>query len=563
MAEENNYQAIVVGGGMSGSWAVKELCDVGIKTLLLERGPEIVHLRDYPTAAWQPWDAPHRNQLSHEMASANPIASKCYAFKEPTTQHFVKDAEHPYIQEAPFDWLRGYQIGGKSLMWARQVQRWSNQDFEGPKRDNYAVDWPIRYTDLDKWYTHVEHFIGVSGNKDGLESLPDGDFLPAMEANCMEQHFMNFVKENYPDRQVIKARCAHITEQREIHRQQGRGQCQHRMLCERGCPFGGYFSANSSTIPWAKRTGNLTIRPHSVVHSVIYDHNSGEASGVKVIDANTKEELIFNAKVIFVNASTINTNLLLLNSKSERFPNGLGNDSGTLGKYIAFHNYRPRVTARSDQFSDKRTSGRSIAGSYIPRFVNFYKNKENFKRGYAVGIYTDRIRRTNTEGVGQQLIDNILSDGEWGPWYIGAHMMGETIPKESNYVALDKNQKDEWGMPLLRINVTYDENDQKMMDHFYQTFTEMFKKAGFSNIETIDDGRNPGNDIHEMGGARMGHNPKTSVLNEWNQMHACKNVYVTDGACMTSTSTQNPSLTYMAIAARAANHAAEIIKNEL
>lgn len=560
MLQEIKYQAIVVGGGMSGSWAAKELCDAGIKTLLLERGPEIVHLRDYPTAAWQPWNIPHRNQLPYEMVEANPIASTCYAFGEATAHHFVKDNEHPYIQEAPFDWLRGYQIGGKSLMWARQVQRWSNYDFEGPNRDNYAVDWPIRYDDLKDWYAHVEHFIGVSGNKDGLDAVPDGDFLPVMEANCLEQSFMDFVRDNYTDRKVIKARVAHITEPRDIHRQQGRGQCQHRMICERGCPFGGYFSANSSTIPWAKRTGNLTIRPYSVVHSVLYDEKSGQASGVKVIDANTKEELIYMADVIFLNASTINTNLILLNSKSTRFPDGLGNDSGTLGKYIAFHNYRSRVSATCHDFKDKKTKGRSIASSYIPRFVNFYDHTEKFLRGYAVGIYAGRSQNTNTQGIGQELVDNLLSEGQWGPWFISAHMMGETIPKESNYVALDENRKDAWGIPMLRINVTYDENDQMMMDHFYETFQEMFEKAGYTDIRTIDDGRNPGNDIHEMGGVRMGRDPGTSVLNEWNQIHACNNVYVTDGACMTSTSTQNPSLTYMAIAARAAQHAAEKLK---
>jgi len=554
---QKKYQAIVVGGGMSGSWVAKELCDAGIKTLLLERGPDVVHLQDYPTAAWQPWDSPHRNEIAYEVRMKNKIAGKCYAFKDATSHFFVEDDHHPYIQEAPFDWIRGYQVGGKSLLWARQVQRWSNYDFEGPKRDGFAVDWPIRYNDLADWYTHVEHFIGVSGNKDGLDGVPDGDFLPAMAANCVEEHLMKVVKENYEDRHIIKARCAHITEVRDIHRQQGRGQCQHRMLCERGCPFGGYFSANSSTLPWAKRTGNLTLRPHSVVHSVIYNDTLKKATGIKVIDSESKEEMVFEADLIFLNAGTLNTNLILLNSKSERFPEGLGNDHGLLGKFIAFHNYRPQVEAICDDFQDQREKGRSIASAYMPRFANFYRQEEEFIRGYAAGISSRKILNNNIEGVGQKLLDNLLQVDYSGPWAVRAHMMGETIPKETNFISLEPDQKDQWGIPLLNIKVDYDKNDQKMMDHFHKEFTDLFEKAGFKDIKTVDDKRLPGNDIHEMGGVRMGRDPMTSLLNKWNQMHLCKNVYVTDGACMTSTATQNPSLTYMAIAARAANYAAE------
>ncbi len=554
------FDAIVIGSGISGGWAAKELTGKGLKTLVLERGREVRHITDYPTTMKQPWEFEHRGQLSREMKEANPIISKCYAFYEGTEQFFVKDAEHPYIQEKPFDWIRGYQTGGKSLMWARQTQRWSDFDFEGPARDGFAVDWPIRYADLAPWYSYVEKFAGISGNKDGLDALPDGEFLPPHEMNCVEKHFTDAVAKNYSDRRIIQGRAAHITQAQPIHIQQGRATCQHRTICERGCPFGGYFSSNSSTLPWAAKTGKMTLRPHSVVHSIIYDEKKGKASGVRIIDANSKEMIEYYAKIIFVNAAALNSNLILLNSTSNRFPNGLGNDSGLLGKFVAFHNYRATINAEYEGYLDSMTDGKRPNSPYIPRFRNVYKQETNFLRGYAAGFSAGRYQHENRSGLGEYLKQNLLQPKLNDVWHVGSHMMGETIPKESNFVSLDNNLKDSWGIPQLKISVDYDDNDIKMTKDYFEQLSEMFTKAGFKNIRTNDSNRTPGLDIHEMGGVRMGKDPKTSLLNKWNALHHCQNVFVTDGASMTSTSTQNPSLTYMALTARAADYAVKELK---
>jgi choline dehydrogenase-like flavoprotein len=554
--EERTYEAIVVGSGISGSWAAKELCDLGVKTLMIERGRNVEHIKDYPTTNMLPYEFPHRNQITQEVRDANPIASKCYAFNEDAAHFFVKDAEHPYVQEKPFDWIRGYQVGGKSLLWARQVQRWSDFDFEGPARDGFAVDWPIRYKEIASWYSHVEKFAGVSGNKDGLATLPDGEFLPGYELNVVEKYFAEQLKKNYGnDRHMISSRCAHINGNLDYYAQQGRAKCQNRNLCQRGCPFGGYFSSNSSTIPWALKTGNLTLRPDAVVHSVIYDEEKGKATGVRIIDAHTKEVEEFYAPVLFINAAALNTNLILLNSTSNRFPNGLGNDNGLMGKYVAFHNYRARVSGEYEGHSEFATSGGRPTSGYFPRFRNVEKQETDFLRGYAAGFSAGRGARSDNSGIGEELKESLLNPDQYGPWRVGSHMMGETIPKETNYVALDANLKDPFGMPQLKINVDYDDNDVKMTKDYLEQMTEMFEKAGFTNIRGEDDNRTPGLDIHEMGGIRMGKDPKTSLLNANHQLHAVPNVYVTDGASMTSTSTQNPSLTYMAFAARAAHHA--------
>jgi choline dehydrogenase-like flavoprotein len=558
--EERTFDVIVIGSGISGGWAAKEFGEKGLKTLVLERGRNVVHNKDYPTTTMMPWEFEHKNELTTEIKEANPVISKCYAFREDAMHFFVKDAEHPYVQEKPFDWIRGYQVGGKSLMWARQTQRWSNYDFEGPARDGFAVDWPIRYNDLAPWYSYVEKFAGISGNKDGLAELPDGEFLPPHELTCVEKHFSEKVAAEYnKSRHVIIGRAAHITEPQQIHLDQGRGKCQNRNLCQRGCPFGGYFSSNSSTIPWALKTGNVTLKTDSVVHSVLYDEKKGKASGVKVIDAKTKEETDYYARVIFVNAAALNTNLVLLNSISNRFPNGLGNDSGVLGKYAAFHNYRARISGEYDGFKEFTTDGSRPNGGYIPRFRNVFKQETDFLRGYAAGFYSGRSSNTDRNGIGASLKDQLLKP-TLGNWHVSSHIMGETIPKETNYVALDKEKKDEWGIPLLKISIDYDDNDEKMTKDYLEQMTEMFTKAGFTNLQTNDSKQAPGLDIHEMGGARMGNDPKTSILNKWNQVHACKNVFVTDGACMTSTSTQNPSLTYMALTARASDYAAKQMK---
>jgi choline dehydrogenase-like flavoprotein len=556
---KRDFDVIVIGSGISGGWAAKEFCEKGLKTLVLERGRDVKHLKDYPTTNMMPWEFEHRGEMPYHVQSENPVVSRCYAFKEDAAHFFVKDTEHPYIQDKPFDWIRGYQTGGKSLLWARWTQRWSPYDFEGPARDGYAVDWPIRYKDLAPWYSHVEKFAGISGSRDGLDILPDGEFLPPLELNCAENHFKQVVEGNYADRHIIYARNAHLTRPMQIHLDQGRGQCMKRNLCQRGCPFGGYFSSNSSTLPWAERTGNLTLRPHSVVQSVIYDEKKGRASGVRVVDANTKEVIEFTARIIFVNASAINTNLILLNSTSARFPNGLGNDNGLLGKYVAFHNYRGRISAIYEGDLDKTTDGRTHHGAYVPRFRNVKKQETDFLRGYACGFSGSRSSQADHQGFGESLKQN-LDKPKLGPWRVGANIMGETIPKGTNFVALDKDQKDDWGVPLLRIHVEHDENDEKMLKDFFNQFQEMFTKAGFKEIKTSDSGQAPGLDIHEMGGVRMGLDPGSSMLNKWNQLHACQNVFVTDGACMTSTSTQNPSLTYMALTARAADYAMTQLK---
>jgi choline dehydrogenase-like flavoprotein len=559
--KNNTFDAIVIGSGMSGGWAAKEFCEKGLTTLVLERGRNVEHQKDYPTTNMMPWEFKHRGDIPYEIQKNNPVVSRCYAFREDAQHFFVKDTEHPYIQEKPFDWIRGYQVGGKSLLWARQTQRWSDFDFEGPKRDGFAVDWPIRYKDLDAWYSYVEKFAGISGNKDGLPNLPDGEFLPPLELTCVENYFKDFVAKNYKGRDVIYGRCAHLTKPEPIHFEQGRVQCQNRSLCQRGCPFGGYFSSNSSTLPWAKKTGNLMLRPFSVVHSIIYDDKKKKAVGVKVIDANTKESKEYFAPIIFVNAGAFNTNLILLNSKSERFPNGLGNDNGLLGKYIAFHNYRASIYATYDGFQDNtHTGGRRPTSAYLPRFRNLYKQETDFLRGYASTFIAERWPSSNEEGIGDTLKENLLDKPKLSLWQIKSGMMGETIPKETNYLSLDPEKKDAWGIPLLRIHVDYDDNDEKMIQDFFETMTDMYTKAGFKNIRTEDTKQAPGLDIHHMGGVRMGKDPQTSLLNKWNQLHNCPNVFVTDGACMTSTATQNPSLTFMALTARAANYAVEQLR---
>jgi choline dehydrogenase-like flavoprotein len=553
------YDAIVIGSGISGGWAAKELTEKGLKTLVLERGRDVKHNVDYPTTNMMPWEFAHRERMPKEVVEANPIQAKCYNFKESAAHFFIRDADHPYVQEKPFDWIRGYQVGGKSLLWARQTQRWSQFDFDGPARDGFAVEWPISYQDIAPWYSHVERFAGITGNKDGLDALPDGEFLSPHEMTCVEKYFKEKVAKTYKDRHIIIGRAAHITDPQQIHYDQGRAKCQHRTICERGCPFGGYFSSNASTIPWALKTGKMTLRPHSVVHSIIYDEKKQKATGVRVIDANTKEMMEFYANIIFLNAAALNSNLVLLNSTSSRFPNGLGNDSGTLGKYVAFHNYRARISGEYEGYLDTTTDGRRPNGSYIPRFRNLYKQETDFLRGYAAGFSANRGSSSDRSGLGASLKDSLHHPKD-GLWHVGSHMMGETIPKETNYVALDPSQKDPYGIPQLKISIDYDDNDEKMVKDYLEQLTEMFTMAGFTNLRTSDSKQAPGLDIHEMGGVRMGKDPKTSMLNQWNQLHAVPNVFVTDGASMTSTSTQNPSLTYMALTARAADYAVKEMK---
>lgn len=557
--EKNTFDAIVIGSGISGGWAAKELCEHGIKTLVIERGRNVVHKKDYPTAIKSPWEFTHRGRLPLSIEKENPIISKCYAFDETAQHFFVKDNEHPYVQEKPFDWIRGYQVGGKSLMWARETQRWSRFEFEAPLRDGFAVDWPIRYDDLAPWYSHVEKFAGISGNKDGIEHLPDGEFLPPWQFNCVEKEMQQKVNVHYKDRRMLMGRCANLTMPNEIHLQQGRGQCQARNMCQRGCPFGGYFSSNSSTLPWAEKTGNLTLRTDSVVHSIIYDEKKGKAAGVRVIDSKTKKATEYFAKIIFVNAACLNSNLVLLNSTSARFPNGLGNDHDILGRYMAFQNYRGSLSATIDGSEDKYYYGRRPVSPLMPSFRNVYKQETDFLRGYLVfwGAYRNASNETDANNIGASYKEALCEAGDWGVYM---SMQGEVIPKHDNHVRLSKEFKDEWGIPQLITSVSYDDNDEKMVADFLKQGAEILEIAGCKNIVPNDSKQAPGLDIHEMGGIRMGKDPATSMLNKFNQLHACKNVFVTDGACMTSTGNQNPSLTFMAITARAANHAVEELK---
>jgi choline dehydrogenase-like flavoprotein len=551
---QNTYDAIVVGSGISGGWAAKELCEKGLKTLVLERGRNIEHIKDYPTANLSRWELPHRGDVTVETKNNNPLISRTAGYSEDNQHFFVKDADHPYVQEKPFDWVRGYQVGGKSLTWGRACARWSDFDFTAPKRYGYGESFPIGYNDVKEWYSHVEKFIGVCGSQDGIPAMPDGEFLPAYELNCVETHLQKVIKEKF-NRHYVSGRWAHITEPKQIHLDQRRGRCLNRNLCMRGCPLGGYFSSNSSTLPWAGKTGFLTIRPDSVVQSIIYDEQKEKAVGVRVIDANTKQSTEFFAKVIFVNASALNTNLILLNSTSNRFPNGLGNDNGKLGKHICFHNYRGSMWGEVDGFTDKYYKVAKPAECIIANYCNLEKQDTDFYGGYV--IYSGASRKTLSDknrepSIGAQFKEAISEPGGWTAYM---YMQGETIAKESNHVRLSPTEKDQWGIPLLITSVGYDDNDDKMVKDFLEQGQAMLEAGGVKNITTWDSKQAPGLDIHEMGGVRMGSDPKNSLLNEWNQLHHCKNVFVTDGACMTSSGSQSPSILYMAFTARAVNYA--------
>ena len=554
--KKRTYDAIVIGSGASGGWAAKELCDKGLKTLVLERGRDVKHVQDYPTASKAPWEFEYRGTVPLKKRQEYQGAR---FLREETLHWAIKDDEQPFVQEKPFRWVRGYHTGGKSLLWARQTQRWSDFDFEGPARDGFAVDWPIRYKDLEPWYSHVEKFAGIAGNNDGLAELPDSITMPGFEMSCIEQYFKDSIKKNYTDRYLIQARCAHLTNPQPIHIEQGRNKCQNQTMCNRGCVYGGYFSSNASTLPWALKTGNLTIRPFSVVHSIIYDEKKGKATGVRIIDGESKDAIDYYANIIFVNASALNTNAILLNSVSSRFPYGLGNDSGLLGKFISWHNYRGKANAQFEGFKDRKTDGRNPSNSYIPRFRNVRKQEMDFLRGYAIGIGGGRGSSSNQDAIGDELRDRLLNP-QLGNWNISSWMMGECVPLEKNHVRLHTELKDKYGIPQLIISCDWSENDDKMVQDYVEQSKEMFENAGFVNIKAEDTKSPPGADIHEMGGVRMGNDPKTSLLNKWNQLHHCKNVFITDGACMTSTGTQNPTLTYMAITARAANYAVEEMK---
>ncbi len=556
---QNTYDAIVIGTGMSGGWAMKELTEKGLKVLALERGRDLKHVTDYDTAMQHPWDQPHHGRLTDKFVKENPILVRAGVMDGFTQKVFLADNEHPYIQDKPFDWIRGYQTGGRSLLWGRWTQRWGEGDFEANAKEGVGIDWPIRYQDIAPWYSYVEKFAGIAGNRDGLAQVPDGEFLPAFEMNCLEKHVKQQIETKFPGRNLIISRTANLSVPTKVQTDLGRGPCQSRSMCSRGCPYGAYFSTQSATLPAAAKTGNLTLRPDSVVHSIIYDNQKGKATGVRVIDANTLEMTEYFANIIFLNAGSVNSNLILLNSVSDRFPNGLGNDSGTLGHYIMTHNYRVRANGQFDGFADKYYYGRRPNAVYIPRFRNFGSDKQsNFRRGYAVACGGGRQGwNRQADGFGAALKNQLTQPG---PWSFFAIAMGEMLPYEDNRIWLDKDQKDRWGMPLLHASVEWKENENAMTKDAVEQLAAMLEESGLTQVQSHDNGQAPGKDIHEMGGCRMGRDPKTSMLNNWNQLHACKNVFVTDGACMTSSSCQNPSLTYMAITARAADYAVKEMK---
>jgi choline dehydrogenase-like flavoprotein len=559
----NTYDAIVIGSGISGGWAAKELTEKGLRTLVLERGRPIEHPTDYPTTMSAPWEMPHRGRLPLEKIEANPVNAKTgYMYNEYSSHFIVDQAEHPFQQIKPFDWTRGYQVGGKSLIWARWTQRWGPQNFTDPARDGVGIDWPIRYEDIAPWYSYVEKFAGISGNKDGIASLPDGEFLPPFDLTCIEQSVKTKWKSTHPDRHLIISRTANLSKAMPHHNALGRANCQSRNWCGRGCPFGAYFSSNSATLPAAAKTGKLTVRPFSVVHSIIYDEKKGKATGVRVVDTNTKEMTEYYARIIFVNAATLNTTLVLLNSTSSRFPNGLGNDSGQLGHNLMDHNYRGRTSAiyEGHEFDDKYIYGRRPTGFYVPRFRNLGTDKQDFVRGYAYAGGSGREgwqRGNNVEGFGADLKDNLTQPGLWT---FSMTAMGEMLPRFENHVKLNHDKKDQWGIPTLDIDCAWSENEDKMTKDAIEQAKQMMEAAGLKVVAAYDNHQNPGLAIHEMGTARMGRDPKTSVLNKWNQMHAVKNVFVTDGAAMTSSACQNPSLTYMALTARAADYAVKAMR---
>ncbi len=557
-----NYDAIVVGTGISGGWAAKELCENGLKTLVLERGRMVTHIKDYPTANLDPWDLPNNGDLSPEQkARQEKQARTGYTVRAESNHWFVDDVTHPYNETKRFDWMRGYHVGGRSIMWGRHSYRWSDLDFEANAKDGVAVDWPVRYKDISPWYDKVEEYIGVSGENLGLDQLPDGKFEPMMQLNCVEQHFREQVAEQFDGRVVTAGRVAHITSDKKYD---GRSKCQFRNRCIRGCPFGGYFSSVSSTLPAAERTGNMTLRPNSIVHEVIYDAATGKASGVKVIDRETKESMVFNAKIIFLCASAMASTAILMQSKSERFPNGLGNDSDQLGRNIMDHQLGVGASGKFDGFADKYYKGRKPNGVYIPRFRNLEGGeKKDYLRGFG---YQGGASRGNWEDAiaehafGKELKEAVLKPGGWTMGIMG---FGEVLPHPDNRFTLDYERLDEWGLPTLTFDAEFKENEWKMREDMKAQAVAMLEKAGFKEVNAYDNPGALGLGIHEMGTARMGRDPKTSVLNGHNQVHACPNVFVTDGSFMTSASCVNPSLTYMAFTARAANFAAEQLKKGL
>jgi len=549
--QQHTYDAIIVGSGISGGWAAKELCGKGLKVLMLERGENVEH-PNYPTATKDPWDFPHRLQLSPKDKEEHFIQSRHWSFREDNKHFYISDKDNPYDETKRFDWIRGDIVGGRSLLWSRACYRWSDLDFEANAKEGIAVDWPIRYKDIAPWYDYVESFIGVSGNKDNIPHLPDGQFLPPFEMNNVERSFKQKIEAAYTDRKVIMGRTANLTQPAKR-----RGQCQARDLCHRGCPFGAYFSTNASTMPTAYATGNLTLRTHSLVNKVLYDEQQQKATGVEIIDTLTNEVTEFYARIIFLNASTVATSFILLNSASYRFPNGLGNESDQVGRNLMDHHKGLSASAAVDGFEDSYYYGRRPTSLYIPRFRNVVKKDADFLRGFHYGGGAYRNRNQNAAGIGAAFKDAVSEPGEWR---MSLYAFGECLPYAENRITLNNNKKDKWGRPLLNIDCEFKANEKMMHADMGNTAKELLETAGYKNISIQNNISFPGNANHEMGTARMGKDPKTSVLNSFNQMHEVPNVFITDGSCMASGSCVNPSLTYMALTARACDYAVSQMK---
>ena len=548
---KDTYDAIIVGSGISGGWAAKELCEKGLKVLLLERGGNVVH-PNYPTATKDPWDFTHHLRLTEEDKKQQFVQTRHYSYKEDNKHFYINDQENPYEETKRFDWIRGDIVGGRSLLWARACYRWSDLDFEANLADGYGVDWPIRYKDIAPWYNYVESFIGVSGQAENIPQLPDGIFQPPFEMNTVEKYFKQKIESAYSDRKVIMGRTANLTKP-----VQGRGQCMARDLCHRGCPFGAYFSTNASTMPAAYATGNLTVRPHSLVNKIIYDEKKQKVTGVEIIDTVTNQTQEFFARIIFLNASTVGTAFILLNSTSSRFPNGLGNGSDQVGRNLMDHHKGLSATATVDGFEDMYYTGRRPTSIYIPRFRNIKDKKATFLRGYNFGASASRGRQQPDSGIGAAFKESLTEPGKW---HMGIYGFGECLPYPDNRITLHPDKKDKWGRPLIAIDCEFKENEIAMNAEMGSMAKEMLETAGFLEITVRNKISFPGNANHEMGIARMGHDAKTSVLNRFNQMHEVPNVFITDGSCMTSGSSVNPSLTYMALTARACDYAVKEMK---
>jgi choline dehydrogenase-like flavoprotein len=554
---DNVYDAIVIGSGISGGWAAKELCEKGLKTIMLERGMNIEHIKDYTEATKEAWDYPHRGERTQKMILEYPVLKRDYPLNERNLSWWASDKDSPYTEIKRFDWFRGYHVGGRSLLWGRQSYRWSDLYFEENAKQGIAVDWPVRYNEIAPWYDYVERFAGVSGSKEDLPELPAGQFLPPMEMNCVEKDVAARVKDHFKNtRKVIIGRTAHATVPLN-----GR-QCMYRDKCWYGCPFGGYFSTQSATLPAATKTGNLTVRPWSIVTKILYDKDKKRATGVEVLDAETMKTYQFFSKIVFLNASTLNSAWILMNSATDVWPDGLGSSSGELGHNLMDHHLGVGAGGTVDGYDDKYYFGRRANGIYIPRYRNFFGDKREYKRGF--GYQGGASRQSWDHDVAELSIGGEYKDAltEPGSWNFGMGGFGETLPYHENKVMLDKNKKDKWGLNVLAIDAELKDNELKMRQDMKNDAAEMLEAAGVKNIQTFDSNPYLGRGIHEMGTARMGKDPKTSVLNKWNQVWDAPNVFVTDGAFMVSSACQNPSLSYMAFTARAADHAVSELKKQ-